>query len=184
MFHDENHTREEVVRAEFSKEEVVRRISEIYHAQYDPSCGLDAWDQLLACEAIAESTQARDYPPIDSNPTNESASVSGVFSGTCKRQPTFELTPRKLEILGKLERCNYRTPPIEVSRLLETLFEEWPSNEGHWLYIAQNYAPRVVNWNLAEMVKLHTSGRKTFLNPPGYFTKTIQYRKKRGNGHQ
>lgn len=107
--------------------------------------------------------------------TNVSENVNGSY----KRQVNFELTPSKQQIITNLYKCNYRTPPIKISKLLEELFKEWPSKEGHWLFIAQSYPPRPINRILNYLIKRHINGQDTIQNPAGYFTNLIKYRKKR-----
>lgn len=41
---------------QLNTDEAILQIQEVYHAQYDPGSCLDIWDQLLACEAVAEAT--------------------------------------------------------------------------------------------------------------------------------
>lgn len=171
-------SREEEVRDTLSLEEAIHIIRTKYRfAEYDPDRpNLDAWDQLLACEALADST------PIDENyksNTNESVSVNGMINDSCKRGVSFELTQSKQLVITELSKCNYRTPPNEIASLLEDFFKEWESKPGHWLYIAQQWAPRAINRNIIQLVKTHSTGNKTIQNPPAYFTKLIKFRKRR-----
>ncbi len=157
--------------------EIIWRITEIYHAGYDlDNQDFDIYDQLLACEAISEGE--KEYQEKNNN-TNENVSVSGLSNGSYKRRVNFELTPSKLQVISKLKVCDYQTPPVEIAQCLEELFEECESKEGHWLYISQTYPPRVINWNLNYMIKVHSSGRRTFQNWAAYFTQSIKFRKKR-----
>lgn len=173
-------TREEQVRAEISKDEAIRRI-EKYGAEYDPDLSMDAWDQLLACEAVAESTPVRDnyFQNKEENGANENSSVQWSVNDTYKRTVNFELTEDKQKVFEKLKECTHRTSRFELAKLLEEFFSGCNTQEGHWLYIAQTYTPRVICWNLNYMIKLHISGRRVFKNWAAYFTETIKLRKKR-----
>lgn len=157
--------------------EIIHRITEIYHAGYDlgnPS--FDIYEQLLVCESLAE-TEAEEQKKYRG--TNENVSVSGSVNDTYKRRVNLELTESKLKVIQKLKGCIYQTPPVEIAQCLEELFREYESKEGHWLYIAQTYPPRAINWNLSYMIKVHSSGRRTFQNWAAYFTESIKFRKKR-----
>ncbi len=164
------------------KNRLIRKI-ESYGARYDPDCGLSIEDQLLACEAIAEShpVKSKPYETINTAIESENGSVSGLVSGTCKQEGNFEFTEPKLSLISKLKNSNYLTPPMEVAALLGELFKEWPWPEkpNHWLYIAQRHNPRAINRTLNEMLKSSTGGWKTFENPAKYFTSAIGHRKPR-----
>jgi len=90
-----------------------------------------------------------------------------------------ELSQSKHKVITELKKCNYRSSPYKIASLLEVLFSSYSSKPGHWLYIAQNWTPRVVSWVLNYMVKQAKTGRVTIENPAAYFTKLIKYRKKR-----
>lgn len=179
----EYRNREEQIRAEISKEEAIHQIEEVYHSHYDPDCGLDgcfdAWEQLLACEAFAESTPVRDAYFDDKDEPNENSSVNGSVNDSGKRNVSFELSESKLHVISRLKECNYRTPPKIVSELLGELFEEYSSKTGHWLYIAQHWPPRRINYALGRLIKLHDSSRVTIHNAAAYFTFLIKKRKVR-----
>lgn len=154
--------------------EIIRRIQEVYHAGYDlDNPDFDIYDQLLACEAVAEAEQER-HEELDTN-----VSVNGNDNDTYKRIVNFELTESKLNVIKKLQTCTYQTPPIEISRLLEELFAEYPSKPGHWNYISQVYTPRTINRVIKRINKLHITRAKTIQNPAAYFTFLIKFRKKR-----
>lgn len=177
-------TREQQVRAEVSFDEAVRRIEQVYHAEYNPDCGLggcfDAWDQLLACEAVAESTPVRDnyYQNRDENSANENSGVNGGVNDSYKRSVNFELTESKLRVISQLKNCTADTPRQEVADLLRLLFEEYPSKSGWWLHVAQNWPPRRINWVINKVIKLHHAGRIK-INPAACFSYFIQRRKRR-----
>lgn len=147
-----------------------------FGADYDPNCGLTLEDQLLACEAVAESTPVKEiYYPI-TRFTGENASVNGMSYGTCKRSVNFELTHDKLQIIAEIKNCNYRTPPVKVAELLESFFAGYGTQQGWWLAVANMWSPREIVWNLNYMVKRSWIG---FRNPASYFSSTIKHRKKR-----
>lgn len=111
--------------------------------------------------------------------TNASVSLNG--NDSYKHGINEKQTFSKLEAIKRLDYCNYRTPPKKVEELLKIIFANYPSKEGHWLYIAQNYNPRAVRRVIALMTKLHQRGDVTIQNPPAYFTYLIKHRKKRRN---
>lgn len=177
MLNRKYHSREEEVRAELSLDEVVHRINDIYQAEYDSSRpNFDAWDQLLACESIAESTPIKYQYNEDAN---ENPSVSGMLNDSSSPKVIFELTQDKQKVITELTHCNYRTPPTQIATLLEKFFKEWHSNQGHWLYVAQQWTPRAINRTIHRLTKLHIEGRITIRNPAAYFTKLIKFRKLR-----
>lgn len=133
-------------------------------------------DEILADEALAEST------PVKKNKQpNENANVNGMINDSCKRRVSFELTQSKQQVIAELSKCNYQTPPLKISQLLEELFKEWKSKSGHWLYIAQHWNPREINRNINRLVNIQISGQRTIKNAAAYFTFLIGYRKKRKN---
>lgn len=183
-------SRDEQIRAEISKDEAVRRIEQIYHAQYDPDCGLDgcfdAWDQLLACESVNESTPVRDnYNQIkEENNANENSRVNGGVNDSYKRSINFQLTESKLKVITQLEACTYRTSPIKVSALLEEFFGEWPFQEwtgeqNYWLSVAQKRTPRPIVRVIKLIVKQHNTGITTVKNPAKLFSFLIKKRAER-----
>jgi len=177
MLNKKYNSREEEARTELSFIEVVRRIKEVYGAEYDPERpNFDAWDQLLACESIAESTPIK-Y--LYKDEANKNPSVSGMLNDSYSHGVIFELTQDKQKVIAELTHCNYRTPPIQIATLLEKFFKEWHSNQGHWLYVAQQWTPRAINRTIHRLTKLHIEGRITIRNPAAYFTKLIKFRKPR-----
>lgn len=171
-----------------SKEEVVRRLEYVHHAIADPgNVTFDLYNQLLACESIAESEEAHVAPHelkisnVITKGFNESVSVKGSGNGTYKRSVKSKLTESKREAITKLQKCGYKTPPREVASLLAELFIDFESKENHWLYIAQNWPPRAINRVIYQMNKQHRTGEQTIKNPAAYFTHLIKFRKKRKN---
>jgi len=171
--------RDEQIRAELSLQEVIRRITYVYHSEYDLKTVLfDAWDQLLACEALAESTPIRENRQEQSK-ENVNGSGNGMNNGGYKQTIIFELTPNKQQVVTELSKCNCKIPPIKLAQLLEEFFKEWKSKDTHWLYIAQTWNPREINRTLNQIIKLQISGRTSIQNPAAYFTKIIKFRAKK-----
>ncbi len=169
------------------KEEVIRRIKHVYNAESDLENKLfDVYDQLLACESLAESENEHlaSFPLNHSSEdnsltTNVSVHVNGNGNGARKQVVNSELSKNKHKVITELEAYNYKTPPIKISKLLEQLFVDYKSKDGHWLYIAQNWNPRAINRVIRQMSELHQSGQETIKNPAAYFTHLIKFRKKR-----
>lgn len=88
-------------------------------------------------------------------------------------------TLSKQDAIAALKLCHYRTPPKEVARLLEALFINYHSKDGHWLYIAQRWNPRAINRVISLITKQHKRGDVTIQNPAAYFTFLIKRRQKR-----
>ncbi|OGK19011.1 hypothetical protein A3D80_03510 [Candidatus Roizmanbacteria bacterium RIFCSPHIGHO2_02_FULL_40_13b] len=174
-------SRDEEIRATLTQKECIRLITNSYGSRYDPNTPIfDAWDQLLACEAIGDSTPVREQKQEQTHETNENVNGNGMFNDTRKHRVYFELTPSKQKVITELKRCNYRTPPIEIALLLGDLFSEYPTKDGHWLFISQRYNPRAILRVLTQIEKIQANGQKIITNPPGYFTYLIKnYRKPR-----
>jgi len=136
-------------------------------------------DVFDKCNQKLESILTVDDKEYISKQSFENVSVNGNVNDSYKHRANFELTESKQHVIRKLKGCTYLTPSIDIARLLEELFLEWPSKQGHWLYISQQYVPRVINRVIARLIKLHASGRITLQNPAAYFTMLIKFRKKR-----
>ncbi len=160
-----------------TKEEAISRIEQVYHARYNPDLAdFDAHEQLLVCESLAE-IEAKEQGIYGR--TNEDANAKWNVNGTYKRKVNFELTESKLNVITELKTLTWITPPIKIAQLLQTLFAEYNSWDGHWLYIAQNWNPKAINRAINYMVKVHENGTKSIQNPAKYFTYLIKLRKKR-----
>ena len=127
--------------------EIIRRITEVYHAGYDlNNLNFDIYEQLLACEAIAEAEKEegktkKNFTYLQKEIiglTNDNTDVNGVSNDSYKRKVNFELTESKLKIIEKLKECNYQTPPVETAQYLEEFFREQksPSNFGPPIYVS------------------------------------------------
>lgn len=172
-------SREEEIRATLSKEEAARRIEKLGGVYDSTNIGFDVYDQLLACESIAESTPIISPPIKEIERTNENVLAYEDGNDGYKQQVNFELTPNKLEAISKLQKLNYRTPPPEIANLLDVIFEGCNTKFGWWLTVAQQWNPRAINRVIIQLNKLHTGGWRTFKNPAAYFTFLIKNRKKR-----
>ncbi len=172
-------SREEEIRATLSNEEVARRIEKLGGVCDESNTEFDVYDQLLACEAIAESTPIISPPIKETERTVENVVTYGDGIGGCKQQVNFELTPDRLCAISKLDELDYRTPPLRVASLLEIIFAGYGTYEGWWLSVAQQWNPRAVRRALKELIKLQTGGWRNIKNPAKYYTFLIQQRKKR-----
>jgi hypothetical protein len=174
---------------QLSKEEVVRQIESVYHADTDPTNkNFSVYDQLLACESIAETEEKEKRETVmhpsttileTTERTNESVTVNESVNGTYKRSINSKLTERKLQVIKELKTCNYQTPPRTVSKLLGELFADYDSKDGHWLFVAQHWPPRAISRVIVQMTKQHRTGEQSIKNPAAYFTAQIKFRKKR-----
>lgn len=103
-------------------------------------------------------------------------SVSGSSKHSSKAENSFV----KPQLFSKLLDCNYRTPPKEIAKLLEEIFSDWKSKDGHWLYISQSYTPKSIRSVLNQMKKREDRGDLSIENPPALFTSVIlRFKKKR-----
>ena len=160
-----------------SQQEAIRKIEQVYHVRYNPNLAdFDVYEQLLACEAMAETEKEK---LIKYGKTNENVNVKWNGNDTCKQKVNFELTQNKLSVIAKLKKCNYLTPPTNIANLLEILFAEWKSNEGWWLCVAQMWNPRAINRTIDYIAKVTLNGTRTIQNPAAYFTFLIKNRHKR-----
>ncbi|TSC88648.1 MAG: hypothetical protein G01um10145_815 [Microgenomates group bacterium Gr01-1014_5] len=107
-----------------------------------------------------------------------SVSVNGSVNGAYKNGVNSELSWDKSKVISLLKQCTSDTPPIQVSAFLEELFKPWASKDGHWLWIAQTYTPRALNWAFLQTEKEYLRGAIR-TNPSAYFTYDLRFRKKR-----
>ena len=110
---------------------------------------------------------------------NKNTSVNGSDNGICYPPLPFKLTKNKRQAIDDLKKCNYRTPPRKIAKLLEEFFTGCHSKSSHWLYIAQNWPPRPINQVLDYIIKGHLFGQITMKNPAAFFTFLIKKRAKR-----
>ncbi len=155
--------------------------------EYDPKSNWSLQDQLLICESVAESTPV-ELDDTDSkiiheikrtNNAKTNVSVNGNDNGGYKHDVNSTLTQSKHQVITKLRACTYRTSPKEVASLLEQLFNNPDTQKDHWLYVAQHWPPRRINYVLASMTKQHQRGVSKIQNSSSYFTFLIKRRQKR-----
>lgn len=155
--------------------EIVRKI-ERFGAFYNLESGLSLEDQLLACEAVAEST------PVESKRTDikseQELSVRGSsVSGACYSEVNPELISRYLEAIQELKLCKSdKTPPKEVAALIEKALG--PSRKaGHWLYLCRRKNPRQIVWVLIQIFKEIQTGQTPVEKAADFFTFRLKKRK-------
>lgn len=159
------------------EEEVIRQITEIYHAGYDlTNPDFDVYDQLLACEAIDEAE--KEYEEKN-NRANENVSVSGNVLSSSKLKENSEQNLNKKQAIVKLKHSNYKTPPTEIELYLNIIFGSWKEKPEHWLFIAQHYTPKTINSIIAQMIKQHQRKDVSIKTPGAYFSYVIKHRPKR-----
>lgn len=181
--YDKFSSRDEEIRATISKEETTRLIEKVYLVQYDPDCGLngcfDAWDQLLACESIAESTTIKEFLHKEKDENNKNVDVSGSGIGGNKLQKNDSQNSDKNTAIAKLKESSFLIAPKKIAPFLENIFGVWQEKPNHWLYIAQHYTPKSINSVINEIDKSIERGSVTLQNPGAYFTSLIKYHPKR-----
>lgn len=144
-----------------------------YSEYFEKEVGLSAEDQKWIWGNIPHTdSKEKEISKIN-------ASVNGSVNGTYKNGVNTDLTLSKHRVITLLKECNYRTPPKKIASLLRQFFLGWGTKEGHWLYIAQQWHPRTINWVIAGMIKQHKRGETTIINPAKYFTSSIQFRVRR-----
>lgn len=160
----------------------IAEIEKLFPNWYDPGHTLSYDEQKW----IWENTP---LPEEDTNKLrNKQNSTSGnVYAyedvgvnGTCKFRviPWLNQTKNNLVLILKHSKSKNVTY-IEIASYLDGIFEDWPPNfKNYWLFIAQTYTLRVINWVLADTIKAWKRGaiRKT---PAHYFSDRIGFRKKR-----
>ena len=162
----------------YQNSEMIRNIERL-GGKYDPTSIFSLYDQLLICESLEGYNEINSLSEKYNNDANESVNVKWNDNGTYKRDAISKQTNAKLNAIDVLKTFNYKTPPIEIAKTLEILFIDCASQEGHWLYIAQNWTPRAINGVIKNMIKIHTTGRASIKKPAAYFTYLMKLRKKR-----
>lgn len=157
--------------------EIIHRITDVYHAGYDLNNeDFDIYDQLLACEAIAEAEQ--EYQEKN-NVTNENVAVSGDVLGSSKLNENSKQNLTKHQATAKLKHFNYKTSAVEIESCLNIVFGIWKEKPEHWLFIAQHYTPKTINSIISQMIKQHQRKDVSIKNPGAYFSFIIKHRPKR-----
>lgn len=160
-----------------SKEEVIHRITKVYHAGYDlNNTSFDIYDQLLACEAIDEAE--KEYQEKN-NITNKSVLANGDVLGSSKPIENSEQNLTKHQAIARLKQLNYKAPAAEIESCLNIIFGPWEKKPDHWLCIAQHYTPKTINSIIAQMIKQHQRKDVSIKTPGAYFSFVIKHRPKR-----
>ena len=155
----------------------ISKIEKLYPNWYDKNSPLSYGDQKWIWEHVPLPEE--EEVKLRYLEANGNASVKWNVNDSYKRTVNFELTENKLNVIAELGTLNYRTTPIKISQLLQTLFAEYNSWNGHWLYVAQHWNPRAINRVINYMVKVHENGTRSIQNSAAYFTYLIQKRKRR-----
>lgn len=159
-------------------------IEKLYPNWYNESSDLSYEDQKWIWENVplpeTDEQRLRQLIEDDNETTNANGSVSGNVNGVRRFGINQEQDWSKSYAIAELNECNSKTSPKDLALLLEKVFCHWNTKDGHWLWIAQRYTARTINWVMADTAKVFNRGgiRK---NPAAYFTHCIQYRKKRMN---
>lgn len=141
-----------------------------YSEYFEKEVGISSEDQKWIWENL--------HVKESNNEVKKNASVKGSVNGTYKNDTNLKLTISKSDALSSLGKCDYKTAPKKTAAYLEIIFSKYPSKEGHWLYIAQNYTPRTIKWVLKIVFKYQKRG-EIYKTPAALFTYLIKRRKKR-----
>ena len=156
-------------------------IEKLYPNWFSHSHNLPYDDQKWIWENVPLSKEDEDrLSSLKSNTAEANISLNENENDTYKNETKSKLNLNKLEAIFKIKKCNYKTSPKEIASYLEVIFSKWPSKEGHWLFIAQNYTPKTINCLLSLITKQHQKGEVSIQNAAAYFTGTIlRFRPKR-----
>lgn len=150
-----------------------------FGADYDPNCGMTLEDQLLACEAIAESTPVVERTEVKENQTTSELVFSGSesVSGACYSVVNPDQISNYVEAIRELSLCRSdETPPIKTATLIEKALG--PSRKpGHWLYLCRIKNPRQIVWVLTKIFKEIQTGQTPVEKAADYFTFRLKKRK-------
>ena len=156
---------------------MISEIERLYPDWYNKDSALPRHDQQWIWENLPLPKEDQDK--LRNTTSGVSVSLNGSVNGTYRFRVDSELFPNKNGVISQLKACRSKDSPRDVSLLLEELFSDWQSKEGHWLYVAQQWTPRSINWVLVELLKQHIRGETTIKNPPAYFTLLIKSRRPR-----
>ncbi len=174
--------RDDEIRDTISKNEAIRRIKN-YGGEYDSeNQNFDVYDQLLACESVAEAHAVQENQSTTMQSGTEKSGYGNWRIDGGKQTINFKLTPSRLQTLEKLKQCTHRTDPPVIAKLLESYFDGCDSDPSWWLHVAQRWPPRPIYRVIDRLVKLQTSGRMSIRNPAKYFTFLIKKRRSRKGG--
>ncbi len=151
---------------------------ENYGAHYDPNSGLCSEDQLLVCEAIAESSPVIEHEGNSNTQTsnNKELSLRSSSSSACNLYVNDNLTRSIFSAIEQLKNLNYRSSRYEIAQILQDTFGN-PRKETHWLWCAQHYCPQPIRRTLTELLHSLLLGKWSGNTPADYFTFLL---KKRG----
>lgn len=153
----------------------ISKIEKLYPNWYDNQSSLSCEDQKWIWENVPLPEE--DEIKQKELEENGNGSVSGNGSGTYKEEVESELNWYRSNLILQLKQCDSNTSSKKIAYLLENIFKFWPSDrEGHWLWIAQTYTARTINWLMSATIKKYLLGgiRKT---PPAYFIYLSRFRK-------
>lgn len=160
---------------------IIKKI-ENYGAHYNnPDSGLSLEDQLLACEAIAESSPIIEHGEIEKIQATigQVFSVSGSVSGACYSEVNLALISSYSEAIQELKLCKSdETPPINVAAILEEVLGS-SRKSGHWLYLSQRWNPRQIVWVLNQIYKEIQTGQISSHEAADAFTFRLKKRRKK-----
>jgi len=160
------------IRSIYSFEEILRRLRMLGGVYDSDFSGLDAWEQYMVWEIIPGKYEKQLMSNIND-------SVNAMSNGPHKFSANSVKIVDKLSIIDQFATFTSKTPRQELAILLSNVFKEWPSKPGHWLYISQNWTPKTILSCLREIIKIEQNCMQNIKNPAAYFTRIIQFRKKR-----
>lgn len=153
---------------------------ESYGVRYNPDSGLCLEDQLLACEAIAESRSVIEYEDEKGNPAvnNQELSIRSSSSSACYPGVNDDLARGLLFAIEQLKELTYRSSRYKIAEILQSTFGN-SIKPGHWFWCAQNYCPRPIIRTLTEMHSGLLIGKWNGETPSNFFTFLLKKRSKR-----
>lgn len=158
--------------------EIVRKI-ESYGARYNSDSGLSLEDQLLACEAVAESAPVIEHNETKNPPATEGeASLRSSSSSACYLKVNDKLADSLHSAIEQLVKLDYKSSRYEIAEILQKTFGD-PRKEGHWLWCAQNYTPRPIIRTIAEIYRSLLLGKWAGQTPADFFTFLLKKRQRR-----
>lgn len=168
-----------------SDEEIIQRIQKLSGVYDSTNEFLDIHDQLLVCESINNSTAVdpiNNDEQIISELQEKRSEMECNANGndSCKTNVDLDLSESQLKAISKLNDFSVQLTPLEINACLEEIFSAYQAKGNWWLYVAQHWTQRQINWVLKFVLKLQATGRVT-KHPAACFTHYITHRKKRKN---
>jgi len=159
----------------------ITEIEKIYPDWYNPDFDLSKSDQQWIWEntPLTDTAEERLRTLTSNKQNNSSPNLNRSVNGSGKIQVKVSQKQDKVTAISLLTLCRARTPRQEVATLLEIVFGNHQSQEGHWLYIARAYNPKTINAVIRYMIKKYENGEIDLDNPNSYFTYVIQRKRKR-----